>query len=323
MKMTTQNGNQSIADHRAHLALSELLDSSLEQINTGLIDGGLSTLMTGLWQLRQGSELDRWHHLIHQGRRHPICTVLLHDPMTEWAFRRPRGYPGDAILLDHTYEVGDVVRRRLENATALGRNIYRWLVTYSGIIGLKERRRHMAALLDETAEDKPHAKVLSIACGHGREMDLSAAMRSGCLHFTGLDQDEESLRTLHRDYDFPHVSTEAKTVKELIKDQSKYFDFDLVYSMGLFDYLPDNLAQVFLHAMVSMVKPGGRVVIANGLKGVLDTGYIEMFMDWHLIYRTEEELTTLLSRVPSGQIQNSRVFSQASGHFGYLEVLRA
>src|SRR5262245_30319706 len=131
MKMTTQNENQSTADHRAHLALSGLLDSSLDQINTGLIDRGLSTLMTGLWQLRQGSELDRWHHLIRQGRQHPICTVLLHDPMTEWAFRRPRGYPGDAVLLDHTYEVGDVVRRRLENATALGRNIYRWLVTYS------------------------------------------------------------------------------------------------------------------------------------------------------------------------------------------------
>ena len=319
--MNTPNENQLMAGNRTQLPLSELLDVSLGQITTGEIDSGLSALMTGLWELRQGSTLDQWHHLIREGRQHPLCKVLLQDPMTEWAFTRPRGYPGDAVLLDHTYELGNVVSRRLENATALGKNIYRWLVTFSGIIGLKERRRYIATLLDETAETRTHANVLSIACGHGRELDLCTAIRSERLHFTGLDQDEESLQTLNRDYDCPHVSTEVRTVKELLQDQSKYAGFDLVYSMGLFDYLPDNLAQVFLNAMMSMAKPGGRVVIANGLKGVLDTGYIEMFMDWHLIYRTEDDLTRLLSR-PSDVIHHSRVFSQASKHFGYLEVVK-
>jgi extracellular factor (EF) 3-hydroxypalmitic acid methyl ester biosynthesis protein len=36
-------------------------------------------------------------------RRHSIFAQLLADPMTRQAFKKPRGYPGDADLIDLIY----------------------------------------------------------------------------------------------------------------------------------------------------------------------------------------------------------------------------
>jgi SAM-dependent methyltransferase len=307
----------------ASAELRRLLDHSRELLTKGIVDSALQRLMLGLWTLRETARDDQWNHLICEGRMHPIHDILREDPMTEWAFKHPRGYPGDAVLLDHAYELGQVVANRLRETTTLGRQIYDWLITYSGVTGLKERRRFIASLLDDTAALNRSATVLSLACGHARELELSNAAKHKQLHFVGLDQDLESLQALMGDYGWENVSTAVCNVRDLLKDPGRFSGFDLVYSSGLFDYLPDSLAQRVLEVMIQMARPGGRIVIANGLQGVSDTGYIEMFMDWQLIYRTEANMPTLLSRLHASMIASSTVFSQQSGHFVFLDVRRA
>lgn len=306
------------------IQLRTLLDQTFDNlISSNSVDSGLSSLMRGLWKLRRTTGREVWRRLIREGREHPLYGLLQQDPMTDWSFKRPRGYPGDAVLLDHTYEEGPVVEERVQQATEMGRKIYRWLVTYSGVTGLKERCRFIASLLDATAANVRNAKVLSLACGHARELAWSKAVMQRELRFLGIDQDRESLETLKSCYGPVHVETEICTVKDLLKNPGRFHGFDLVYSTGLFDYLPDSLAQSLISVMVSMAKPGGRVVIANGFEGVEDAGYIEMFMDWELIYRTEAQMENLLSRTPSKLINDWRVFGQLSRHFIYLDVRKA
>ena len=45
-----------------------------------------------------------------------------------------------------------------------------------------------------------------------------------------------------------------------------------------------------------MVKRGGRLLIGNFAQGAVGEGYLSLFMDWHLIYRTEAQIRSLLPR---------------------------
>ena len=81
------------------------------------------------------------------------------------------------MLLDYTYGYGPFVEQTLAQATTVGRQVHSWLMTYSGAAGIRDRRRVLARMIDETAMSKPHPDVLSIACGHLRESLLSQALQ--------------------------------------------------------------------------------------------------------------------------------------------------
>jgi extracellular factor (EF) 3-hydroxypalmitic acid methyl ester biosynthesis protein len=66
--------------------------------------------------------------------------------------------------------------------------------------------------------------------------------------------------------------------------------FDLVYTLGLTDYLDDR-AMILLHRMVkALLRPAGRFLLANFKPHHIGLGWMEAVMDWHLIYREEEDL---------------------------------
>jgi SAM-dependent methyltransferase len=68
--------------------------------------------------------------------------------------------------------------------------------------------------------------------------------------------------------------------------------FDLVYTLGLTDYLDDR-AMALLHRMVKTVlAPGGEFILANFVPNHLAIGWMDAIMDWHLIYREPKELAT-------------------------------
>src|SRR5262249_28393082 len=56
-------------------------------------------------------------------RAHILFPTLQTDPYASYSFRKPRGYPGDAVLMDFIYGSGssDAV---LESSSELGRSIF-------------------------------------------------------------------------------------------------------------------------------------------------------------------------------------------------------
>jgi len=74
-------------------------------------------------------------------------------------------------------------------------------------------------------------------------------------------------------------------------------DFDLIYSAGLYDDLPDGLTRRLTRhltrRLLQMLRPAGRLLIANFVPGGTGRGYIELFMDGSLILRKETAMRAL------------------------------
>ncbi len=86
------------------------------------------------------------------------------------------------------------------------------------------------------------------------------------------------------------------SVRDLLTGNLQYANFDLVYAAGLFDYLTEKVARALVARMVTFLKRGGTLLIANFASGLTDAGYMEAFMDWRLTYRTRDQMRSLLSR---------------------------
>ena len=67
----------------------------------------------------------------------------------------------------------------------------------------------------------------------------------------------------------------------------------MIYSAGLYDYLPNGLARRLTRRLLQMLRPGGRLLVANFVPGGTGRGYMELFMDWSLILRNEATMRAL------------------------------
>jgi hypothetical protein len=113
------------------------------------------------------------------------------------------------------------------------------------------------------------------------------------------------------------------SVRQILSARVTLSEYDFVYAAGLFDYLAGPIAAAVTRRMFDMTRPGGLMLIPNFLASVRDTGDMEAFMDWCLIYRTNSEMHALARMLPRHQVADYRVFDDGNEAITYLLVSRA
>jgi hypothetical protein len=306
------------AEARLNLVLDDAHDAIVYRHD---VDAGMTGLIEGLWDLRASCPLATWKSLQPTALRHPLRDVLHSDPFTRWGFEKPRGYPGDALLLDYTYGHGPFVKQTIAQAPLVGKRVHEWLMTYSGAAGIRHRRQLLAGKIDETAAVKPQPHILSIACGQLREALLSQAVQRGAIgRFIAMDQDEESLKEVRLNHPDGMIEAICCAVKDLLTQPRDWGRFDFIYAAGLYDYLPPPIAEALAALTFGMLKSGGRLLISNAINTVKDAGYMELYMDWWLIYRNAQEVSSCVSRLPAQDVEGVRRWD--TPYFVYLEVMK-
>jgi hypothetical protein len=294
------------------------LDGFQEKIAAGSITPALDELCDDLRARRAEQPWD-WPAYARACLSHPIWEMLRQDPFTYRAYSKPRGYAGDAVMMDYIYGMGeaqDVARQ----ATPLGRAILEWMGTRPSALGVRHRRQVIAETIDRVAQ-RGGRSVLAIAAGHLREVELSAAMQAGGVEeFVAFDQDEASLAVVEREYGCLGVQTVNGSVRQILAGEVRLGRYDFVYAAGLYDYLSAPVAAALTRRMFDMTRPGGSLLIPNFLPSVRDTGYMESFMDWRLIYRNEDDMHALAAALPRNEVASYRVFQDAFGAITYLVV---
>ncbi|CAH2402940.1 class I SAM-dependent methyltransferase [Mesorhizobium ventifaucium] len=252
---------------------------------------------------------DVWQALIPLVQNHPVLEYFLEDPLTRWSHNKPRGYSGDAQLLDYIYcdpNVADSVA----NASETGKALYSHTKDVPSSIAARERRDLLTRYVDEIAtRNGPQAEVLAIAAGHLREANRSAALREGRLkRWVALDQDPQSVGLITRDFQGTAVEAIDGSVRTMLTRGHKLGKFDFIYASGLYDYLAHNVAVKLTKTCLQMLKPNGTFLFANYAEGNPDAGYWETFMDWVLLLRSEADMWNIINASVDRNTVEAQVF---------------
>lgn len=313
------------AENRSLAELGRVLDRTAAALQAqGAAEETMEALFRELFAIRRQVPADFWKDVVvGVCRRHPLVRLLHQDPFTSRAFRKPRGYAGDAVLLDFMYAAEDAsMPPEGEAGTVLGKQICHYTSTRAqGSQAARSRRRVIIDTLNRCAAGADELSVLSLACGHLREAAYCPALRQGRLgRFLAVDQDKESLAVVSRELRPWGVVPLAASVREILRGEVVLSGFDLVYAAGLFDYLAEPVAQRLCERILRMLDPGGRFLIANVMPTCTSAGYMEAYMDWWLLYRTEPQMLRLAETLPGKDVAAIRVFTDEMGQIVFLEV---
>jgi SAM-dependent methyltransferase len=302
--------NKALAEGKAELAL--VLNLAHQQFDLGGDPARtIYRLITQLHDMRGKLDPGVWQALLPIAHNHPVAAFFHEDPFTRWSFEKPRGYSGDAHLLDFIY--GDPsVGEEIAAASPLGKALYSYTSQAPAPVAVRERRDLLTQHVDEIAAARgPDTEILTIAAGHLREANGSTALRQGRLkRWVALDQDPLSVGSMIRDFRGTRVDAIDGSVRGLLTNAYKLGQFDFVYSAGLYDYLSRKVAVALTQRCLQMLKPNGVLLFANFAQDIFDDGYMETFMNWALLLRSEADMWDIIN----ASVDRNAV--EADVHFG-------
>ena len=153
----------------------------------------------------------------------------------------------------------------------------------------------------------PDIDILNIGCGSCRE--IAETLSDGRkpvkkVHFNLVDQDEEALlfsekalkltKSDHSTFKFfPH------NILDYLRKEQKYLDIlgkqDLVYSIGVTDYLPDRMLKKLISFCLKLLKPKGTLVLAHKDREAYKPVASDWWCDWTFYPRDEKKILKMLS----------------------------
>jgi SAM-dependent methyltransferase len=166
-----------------------------------------------------------------------------------------------------------------------------------------------------TVRQRP--RILNIACGSCREVfNLTPEIKASNAMMTCIDHDSDSLdfamrRLSHTDileqlkfrkYNALRMVNYARNVKEFGMQ-------DVVYSMGFFDYLEDNVLIRLLRECYSLLNPGGTLIAPFKDRERYETLDYHWLVDWSaFLQRTRKESRELLAQagIPGDAVSSER-----------------
>lgn len=225
------------------------------------------------------------HKRYFQSAIHPLA---LRSPFNKRCFDKPLGYSGDYLVMEMIYSdpyQGDSVFAKLMNYHSITLPIVQAVISRNDYIKKKIRA---------TTKNNPGASIFNVGAGPAREIrEVFKGLNGNSSKIYLIDQEKEAIEFVkhHLDGSAGSVTFINNGVKSLLK-KSLNEKFDLIYSMGLFDYLPDRFAKLLIESLFGMLNEGGKLIIANARYNPCRI-WMEHGVEWYLIYRSKKELLDL------------------------------
>jgi extracellular factor (EF) 3-hydroxypalmitic acid methyl ester biosynthesis protein len=253
----------------------------------------------------------RPHREYFQRHLHPF---LLLSPFVKRAYIKPLGIPGDYEMMNMLYGDHD------QGETLFARLINRYSCGVTAARAVTGRVPYMLGKLNRTLErvlkEKGTVSIISVGCGPAKEVQelIRTNPMSNRCRVTLIDAEPEALRYCHARIDDLKKATRSRvkfcclnrSVRRLILDPFYFLDMterqDLIYAVGLFDYLPSHIAKSLIRKLYRSLSEGGVLIIGN-LNALNDARYyMEYVAEWFVLYRTPEEMACLVERSPSSGV---------------------
>lgn len=219
----------------------------------------------------------------------------------------PHGYEGDFELLEAIYRNEPV-------STGLGYYLDRHFLSNILAEAVRNRKEFMRSLLAEELLKRKGPKILNLASGSGREIgELAGEIKASGATVTCIDFDADALQFSQKLSAAAgllpgQVSFRKYNVQKMVnrgRNRKEFGPQDVVYSIGLFDYLGDEMLVRLLGALYDLLAPGGKLI--SSFKDCMryNHRYYQWMSDWSAFFqRTEEQCRTLfgLAGIPAASL---------------------
>jgi extracellular factor (EF) 3-hydroxypalmitic acid methyl ester biosynthesis protein len=296
------------------IPIEVVCDDCARGIARGAIEPAMAEFVAALAGIRAAVPQEQWRRVAATIVAHPVHALMMNDPYTAAAFGKGRGYAGDADTLDFVYRH----RHPPSETTALGRRLFQITTDVPIACAVRARTRYLADLIAETLAVSPAATIVSIACGHMRELDALELPPWQRDRVFGFDHDPITLAQVTRTYG-AQVAARRASVRHLLSHPDIVPAADLIYAAGLFDYLEDRAASLLIRRLRSRLTPGGTLVVTNLTGRNTELAYMESVMDWWMVYRDDEALR----RLSGGRASEMRTRMLVGGRVSCLELQAA
>ena len=269
---------------------------------------------------------------------HLLLPLVYDGPIHRRAYDKPQGYAGDYELMRLFFT------SQLQGETLYARFLHFVGQRYPMARTVVARERVMReAVRERIAAGRP-IRVLSMACGPALELQHLLEELPRVEHpveLLLLDQDEDALACAHRGLHRqlarrgdalrgvqlhalhfsviqllrPKDAAEAAVAREVLAGM------DLIYSAGLFDYLPRGIARRLIQRMLDMLRPGGSLLLGNLREDPASAWMMEHAVAWHLIYRDPQRMRELVEGLHG--VERSRILFDETERCMFLEIVKS
>jgi len=227
----------------------------------------------------------------------------------------PQGYQGD-------YKTLEIIYRNTPMSGGIGYYLDRYALSTPLAIAVRERLAKLIELLRGELTERKNPRVLDIACGSCREVfELAPEIEESGARFTCIDLDSDALNfALNR---LTYTDLPPDQVQFLKYNALRMFDHelnmeefgmqDIIYSVGYFDYLPDDFLVKLLNALYMLLSPGGKLIAAFKDVNYYRPQPYHWIADWDgFLQRTKKDFDRLFKQagIPDSSLSTTRVRSE-------------
>jgi SAM-dependent methyltransferase len=210
----------------------------------------------------------------------------------------PQGYQGD-------YKTLETIYKKTPHSSGIG--YYLDLISLNAPLAeaVRNRIKTLSELLRKELAERQQPFILNIACGSCRElMGIAPEIMSSGAHITCVDADNDALAFAQDRLSYAGVIEQVELRKynalRMFDDEMNLVEFgpqDIIYSVGLFDYLPDDFLIKLLRALYSLLNVSGKLIAAFKDAERYSSQAYHWVCDWDgFLQRTETDFLRILDQ---------------------------
>lgn len=226
----------------------------------------------------------------------------------------PQGQQGDFMTLELGY-------KNMPMSEGIGYYFDKYFLATTLGVGVRDRIGKMRSLLKEELASRNSPKVLDVACGSCREVfELAPEIKASGARFTCVDLDPAALDFALDRFAFAGLGEEHTELIQynalrMFDNETAKTEFgmrDVIYSIGFFDYLPDDFLVKLLSSLYLLLTPGGKLIASFKDADRYRSELFHWLVDWDgFLQRTEKDFDRVFrdAGIPSSAMSMSRVDS--------------
>ena len=222
----------------------------------------------------------------------------------------PQGMQGD-------YKTLEIIYKNTPLSEGMGYFLDRIMLSVPLADAVRDRIKKLELMLKDELLKRREPSILNIACGACRELVgiVPEIIDSGA-KVVCIDSDDDALAYAQGRLADTGLREKIEFYKynalRLFDHEMSMEDFgpqDIIYSVGLFDYLPSDFLVKMFSTLYKMLNPGGRFIPAFKDAGRYRSQYYHWFVDWDgFLQRDERDFKNILSDagIPSSAVTEVR-----------------